>query len=627
MFERSIAVGRRHADVGLAPRWYIGAYSIFLEKLVGVIAERHRARPAMAEEIGAVIRAVFLDMDLALSSYISTGEATRIRSEMLSVAEVLDREVELAVGEIAAQAERLAEGADTLETVSENVRAKAEKLTSSINTTFESVCAVSGATDELEVCGTEISKQLGDASTVTAQAVQEATTTEETVSTLQSATGKITDVVKVVRSIAAQTKLLALNATIEAARAGVAGKGFAVVAGEVKNLARQTEDAIQLVSGQAGAIRAATSESARKVKEIAGHIATIDTIAGGVTAANDRQRQATSSIMSSICVAAAHTQAVSYDADSLLTEADATRETAIQFNRVASMVSRGITDLNRRLSVILRSSQVGNRRSAERVPVSIGFSGRVGAEQLEGHTLDLSLTGALLSARATDGQVGAMLSLRFDRIGDVNAKVVAVSSLGTHARFDAVDAAQLDRIREIHGEVARSDIKFIALCEDMAQQVTTAMESSVANGLIAKDALFDMIYREVPGTDPKQYISGATEFADVVLAPLLDAMKQREGRTVFCLVTDRNGYLPTHNTEYRKPQQPGDPIWNAANCRNRRIFDDRTGILAARNRKPHLIQAYHRDMGGGRRVMLKEYDVPIMIGEEHWGAVRFAVCL
>ena len=71
-------------------------------------------------------------------------------------------------------------------------------------------------------------------------------------------------------------------------------------------------------------------------------------------------------------------------------------------------------------------------------------------------------------------------------------------------------------------------------------------------------------------------------------------------------------------------QRPDDPVWNAANCRNRRIFDDRAGLSAARNVRPFLIQTYARDLGGGRTVMMKEIDAPIRVFGRHWGGFRTA---
>lgn len=60
---------------------------------------------------------------------------------------------------------------------------------------------------------------------------------------LADASGEIRSFVLLVRKMARQSKLLALNASMEAARAGEHGSGFAVVAGEVRRLARSSNDA------------------------------------------------------------------------------------------------------------------------------------------------------------------------------------------------------------------------------------------------------------------------------------------------------------------------------------------------------------------------------------------------
>jgi methyl-accepting chemotaxis protein len=70
---------------------------------------------------------------------------------------------------------------------------------------------------------------------------------QERMRELNARSREITQMVRMMESVAFQTRLLALNASVEAARAGAEGKGFAVVAQEVRSLAQRNEDAAQRI--------------------------------------------------------------------------------------------------------------------------------------------------------------------------------------------------------------------------------------------------------------------------------------------------------------------------------------------------------------------------------------------
>jgi methyl-accepting chemotaxis protein len=105
------------------------------------------------------------------------------------------------------------------------------------------------------------------------------------------------------------------------------------------------------------------------------------------------------------------------------------------------------------------------------------------------------------------------------------------------------------------------------------------------------------------------------------LPPLQEALLAGEPRVVFCAAIDRNGSIPTHNRKFSQPQG-SDPVWNAANCRNRRIFNAHTGLAAGRNTRPFLLQTYRRDMGGGQFVLMRDVSAPIVVRDRHWGGFR-----
>ncbi len=170
--------------------------------------------------------------------------------------------------------------------------------------------------------------------------------------------------------------------------------------------------------------------------------------------------------------------------------------------------------------------------------------------------------------------------------------------------------------------VETQDTPFIETAIRYGAHLSTLFSEAVDRGDVAMDALFDDRYQSIPGTNPLQYLTKYTSFAERLLPPLLeDGLKSSAG-VVYCIVADRNGYVAVHNKIYSQPQRE-DPAWNMANCRNRRLFNDRVGLAAGQNRDPFLLQTYRRDLGGGLFVLLKEVAAPVIVKGRPWGAVRF----
>jgi methyl-accepting chemotaxis protein len=172
--------------------------------------------------------------------------------------------------------------------------------------------------------------------------------------------------------------------------------------------------------------------------------------------------------------------------------------------------------------------------------------------------------------------------------------------------------------------IETTDTRFIAAAQDAAARISALLSQAVQQGQTSLDELFDERYTAIAGSEPQQHLTRFAKLADRLFPAVQEAMLDFDPQIVFCIAADRNGYIACHNQKYNHAQRQGDVAWNTANCRNRRIFNDRTGLASARNTKPFLLQTYRRDMGGGQFVLLKEAAAPIAVNGRHWGGLRLA---
>ena len=192
----------------------------------------------------------------------------------------------------------------------------------------EHVRNAAAASEEMATSISEISRRVQESNGIAAEAVKQATATDQRMADLSKAGDRIGDVVKLITSIAEQTNLLALNATIEAARAGDAGRGFAVVAQEVKILAGQTAKATDEISSHIVNMQSATQESVSAIKAIGITIERISDIATSIAAAVDQQGSATQEIARSVQAAANVTTEVAVNVGNVASGANETGETS-----------------------------------------------------------------------------------------------------------------------------------------------------------------------------------------------------------------------------------------------------------------------------------------------------------
>ncbi len=310
-----------------------------------------------------------------------------------------------------------------------------------------------------------------------------------------------------------------------------------------------------------------------------------------------------------------------------------------QAGRGFSVVAEAINDLSRRTAAAAQNITA----STEALSTEFGLLRREAGETARKSALVRDAVSA--NDRALTGLVSGLTGLG-EQTDDIASHCHAVEAAGEAfgPAFGAMEqsyktvASNVRQARKrVEGLVDKSeelyrrnvflggsgaDARFIDHVRRTAEEIGQAFENAVERGEISVEALFSRSYQPVSGSNPAQVIAPFTALTDRLLPPFQEAALSIDPRIVFCAAVDSNGYLPTHNRKFSHPQGR-DPVWNAANSRNRRIFDDRVGLKAGRNTEAFLLQFYQRDMGGETQ-LITDVSAPIRVRGRHWGGLRLA---
>lgn len=208
---------------------------------------------------------------------------------------------------------------------SEVTASSVTKTSELIESTRSSLSVVANATGKLSTSLNGLSESTEEARVMSRKVLDHTTEASSCIGELQKICTGISTVVKLITSIARQTKLLALNASIEAEGAGIAGRGFAVVASEVKMLASQTSEA--------------TAEIEKRVKSIDQSIVRVTETMSKVETSNGSLVELSCNIADSVQQQGNDTTDVSLHIQSVLLE---TQEMDAQAERVGEVANSAL---------------------------------------------------------------------------------------------------------------------------------------------------------------------------------------------------------------------------------------------------------------------------------------------
>lgn len=214
-------------------------------------------------------------------------------------AKKISEDLAISSGEQKVTAKSFSDSSQTQAGALEEISSTIEEISSSMNitanaakNTYTNIESLTGQMKELSETISEMNRNLIETNRITSEITSKIQVGEKSLNSMilsmnniKGSSGKMVNIIDMIKKISDKINLLSLNAAIEAARAGESGRGFAVVADEVSKLALQTAVSLKNIDQL---VKVNTAEIDIGYRNIEDSIKIFSTILTGVGTVNQK---------------------------------------------------------------------------------------------------------------------------------------------------------------------------------------------------------------------------------------------------------------------------------------------------------------------------------------------------
>jgi methyl-accepting chemotaxis protein len=450
-----------------------------------------------------------------------------------------------------------------------NLQGEIDKSNRMVVSVKEAIQQLSTSANELMA----ISAQQAAGSAEQATAVQQATTTSE----------EIAATAKQVSENAGRVESLAGNATISST------DGQEAVSNAVEGMTQ--------LKGQVQSIAEAMLELGENSQKIGGIIDIIDEISDQTNLL---------SLNAAIEAAGA---------------GEAGKRFSIVANEVRRLADRTADATNQVKALIVQIQQATNST------IMLTEEGSKGVDAASGLVANISealekITGAVTETTSAASEIKMMTQQQTTASEQMTETIVEVRDVAVQVATSSQETTEsiseltslADRLQDLVDDNLQEKGKTATLAG--ARELEQILTDAVDKGKLSLEDLFDEDYQPIPETNPTKYHTRYDRYLDETIRACQDQFLQNE-MVAYAVLTDRNGYVPTHNSKFSQPLT-GDYEKDLSGNRTKRIFDHEVGLKAARNTEGPLMQPYERDTGE----KMWDISVPVYVKGRHWGGFR-----